>query len=265
MPRLDRAKLTSAVLTLLARTTPYLENELLGLAELVGPGAVCVDVGSAAGIYTQLLAELAGPTGRVLSVEPLSFAHPGWSRVLDAYRRDTVSRHRLALGAEPGNATMSVPAGRHGLVTGRSFLAVRTNGVGSNAQFAGQVRVDVEVETLDRLVDRAGLRGLDFVKIDVEGGELAVLRGGRSAIDEFRPALLVEIEERHISRYQHTAADVVAELSSHGYTMATWQHGWQPTSGVCAHSRNYLFLPPGHTTIREQLEQATSQRPHART
>ena len=189
--RLDRGTLTAAVLTFLARTTPYLENELLGLAELVEPGAVCVDVGSAAGIYTQLLAERVGPAGRVLSVEPLAFAHPGWSRLLRAYRRSTVSRHGCALGERPGHAAMSVPSGRHGLVTGRSFLAVRTSGVGSNAEFAGQVRVDVEVRTLDELVDAAGLTRLDFVKIDVEGGELAVLRGGREAIEKFRPALLI--------------------------------------------------------------------------
>ena len=244
MSRLDRSALTTTMLTLLARTTPYLEDELLGLADLVEPGGVCVDVGAAAGIYTQLLAELVGPTGQVHSVEPLAFAHPAWSRLLGAYRRPTVTRHFVALGAEPGKATMSVPAGRHGLVTGRSFLAVRTDGLGSNAEFARQGSVDVEVDTLDRLVERAGLRGLDFVKIDVEGGELAVLRGGRDTIDAFRPTLLLEIEQRHITRYRHTAADVVGELTRRGYTMATWHHGWQPTETVCAHSRNYLFLPP---------------------
>jgi FkbM family methyltransferase len=256
MTRLDRPALTAAVLTLLARTTPYLESELLGLADVVQPGGVCVDVGAAAGIYTQLLAELVGPTGQVLSVEPLAFAHRGWARLLGAYRRPTVSRHRIALGADPGEATMSVPAGRHGLVTGRSFLAVRTTGVGSNEEFPGHVRVDVEVQTLDRLVERAGLRTLDFVKIDVEGGELAVLRGGREAIDAFRPMLLLEIEQRHISRYQHGAADVVAELTRRGYTMHTWNRGWQPTDRVCVHCRNYLFRPPtpAPTPIQEEAE-----------
>jgi FkbM family methyltransferase len=219
---------------------------------------VCVDVGAAAGIYTQLLAELVGPTGQVLSIEPLAFAHPLWSRVLGSYRRPTVTRHRLALGAEPGKATMSVPAGRHGLVTGRSFLAVHTDGVGSNAEFTRQIEVDVEVETLDRLVEREGLRRLDFVKIDVEGGELAVLRGGGATIDKFRPALLLEIEERHISRYQHTAADVVAELTRRGYTMNIWQRGWQPTTTVCAHSRNYLFLPNGAVSTETPDEQEVS-------
>lgn len=258
--RLDRAALTAAALTFLARTTPYLENELLGLAELAEPGAVCVDVGSAAGIYTQLLAERVGPAGRVLSVEPLAFAHPGWARVLRAYQRSTVSRHRLALGERPGNATMSVPAGRHGLVTGRSFLAVHTTGVGSNAEFAGQVRVDVEVQTLDGLVEQAGLTRLDFVKIDVEGGELAVLRGGRDTIDRFRPTLLVEIEQRHIDRYRHGAADVVAELTGRGYTMATWHHGWQPTDSVCAHSRNYLFRPPALAATGARADVAVNAR-----
>jgi hypothetical protein len=150
---------------------------------------------------------------------------------------------------------------------------VHTTGVGSNAEFPGQVRVDVEVDTLDGLVERAGLTRLDFVKIDVEGGELAVLRGGGNAIDEFRPTLLVEIEDRHTSRYQHTAADVVTELTKRGYTIAAWQRrhrppaggppppgGWLPTDGICAHVRNYLFRPPTRLAAPARAEAVNGRR-----
>ena len=47
-----RAKMTNAAVMLLARMTPYVESELLGLANLVGPGSVCLDVGAAAGLYS---------------------------------------------------------------------------------------------------------------------------------------------------------------------------------------------------------------------
>jgi hypothetical protein len=68
--------MTAAAIMVLARRTPYLEAEMLGLRDLVGPGSVCVDVGAAAGLYTQALSRLAGPSGQVHSVEPLSFVHP---------------------------------------------------------------------------------------------------------------------------------------------------------------------------------------------
>jgi FkbM family methyltransferase len=217
---------------------------LAGLSELVRPGDVCVDVGAAAGLYTLTLSQLTGPTGQVHSVEPLSFAHPAWSRLLGAHDRPNVARHTLALSAEPGETTLSVPIGRLGPVTGRSFLTWQTDGLGSNAEFRAHADVLVPVDTLDRLCQRAAPTRLDFVKIDVEGAELHVLRGGAHTIETFRPNLLLEIEARHVARYRYTVQDVTQWLTSRGYTMHIWQHGWQPTAVVCPHARNYLFRPP---------------------
>jgi FkbM family methyltransferase len=205
---------------------------------------VCIDVGSAAGLYTLALTRLAGPSGQVHSVEPLTFAHPVWTRLLAARANRNVRHHAVALGVEPGQGAMSVPVGRYGTVTGRSFLDWKTSGLGSNAEFADQMTVEVQVETLDGLCERAELTRLDFIKIDVEGAELLVLEGGQQAIEKFRPALLVEIEARHLARYQYSPADIVGWLTQRGYTMHSWQHGWQPADAVCAHVRNYLFLPP---------------------
>lgn len=250
MPRLDRPTVTALVVDQLARRTPYLESELTGLAELVGPGDVCVDVGASAGIYTVALSRLVGPEGLVHSIEPLTFAHPVWSRVLRARHNANVRHHAMALGIEPGEGTMSVPLGRYGgAVTGRSFLAWHTNGVGSNAEFSGQREVAVEIDTLDALCAREDLTRLDFVKIDVEGGELDVLRGGAKVIEELRPTMLIEIEARHTTRYRRTPDEVVTWLTDQGYTMYTWQRGWQPTGSVCPHANNYLFRPPSSTAL----------------
>jgi FkbM family methyltransferase len=236
---IDRTTLTGALLRLLARQTRYLEKEMLGLRQVVGPGDVCVDIGAAAGLYTVALSALVGGTGHVLRVEPLQFVHPLWSRLLRPGRN--VSCHNLALGAEPGQGTMSVPVGRFGLVTGRSFLAWQTDGVGSNSEFAGQVEVRVEIDTLDALCARAALARLDFLKIDVEGAELHVLTGGTRVIETFRPAVLMEIEARHLGRYGHSPQTVADWLLRRGYTMHRWHNGWRHTTEVSARQRNYLF------------------------
>jgi FkbM family methyltransferase len=239
----DRPGLTAAAVRLLARRTPYVESELLGLSRLIDPGAVCVDVGAAAGLYTVALSALVGDTGQVHSVEPLGFVHPVWRRVLRSRSHRNVTHHAIALGAEPGEGTMSVPLGRYGPVTGRSFLEWRTSGLGSNSEFAGHREVAVEVDTLDHLCEQVGMTRLDFVKIDVEGAELPVLAGGEQVIERFRPSLLVEIEARHVSRYEHSVADLVDWLAKRDYTMHVWEGGWEPTEHVCAHARNYLFRP----------------------
>ncbi len=236
-----RARMTNAAVMLLARTTPYVESELLGLAGLVGPGSVCIDVGAAAGLYSLALSQLAGPTGQVHSVEPVTFAHPVWRRVLGSQGYPNVRHHAVALGAEAGSGVMSVPSGRYLHVTGRSFLAGKATGLGPNVEFASHEEVPVTVETLDALIERAGVTRLDFIKIDTEGGELHVLQGGERAIKEFRPAILVEIEARHTARYAYAPDDLVGWLTARGYRMYTWRDSWQPTGQVTEVQRNYLF------------------------
>lgn len=239
-----RAKLTAAVVTALARWTPYLESEMCGLRSLVRPGSVCVDIGSAAGLYTMTLSRLAGTDGQVHSVEPLPFTHLFWTRVLAAARSGNVRHHTVALGVEPGAETMSVPIGRYGLVTGRSFLNRRAVGPDPNAEFAGHIAVTVVVDTLDELCEREAMSRLDFVKIDVEGAELQVLEGGQRVIETHQPVMLIEIEGRHAARYRCSPDDITGWLFQRGYTMHVWRRGWRRADRIEAGTRNYLFRPP---------------------
>lgn len=236
-----RVAVTASAVLAVARYTRWLESEMLGLSHLVGPGDTCIDVGAAAGLYTVPLSHLVGPAGVVHSVEPLPFAWPMWNRVLGTRASANVKYHCLALGASEGKASMSVPVGKYGLVTGRSFVQQHSRGLGSNAEFAGHIEFPVLVETLDRLAGQAGLTRLDFMKVDVEGAELQVLRGGSSVIEEFRPAMLIEIEARHTSRYSCSPDDVVDWLAKRDYQMYTWHRGWQRAAGVTETTRNYLF------------------------
>ncbi len=238
-----RAFLTAATIDGLARWTPYVESEIRGLRQVVSPGSVCIDVGAAAGLYTLALSRLCGGSGRVHSVEPLPFANFLLARLLSAREALNVCRHAVALGAEPGCDMMHVPLGRFGLVTGRSFLDGSAAGPDPNVEFANQVSVAVNVDTLDALCSREGIDRLDFVKIDVEGAELQVLEGGKEVVDALQPAMLVEIEARHTARYQRTPDDVVGWMFDRGYTMHTWQGRWQPAASVEPGTRNYLFRP----------------------
>jgi FkbM family methyltransferase len=244
-PTTMRHRLTASAITSLARWTPYLESEMCGLRTLVRPGSVCIDVGSAADLYTTVLSRLAGPAGQVHSIEPLPFAHLMWVRLLNARRARNVRHHSLALSTGAGTAPMSVPVGRYGLVTGRSYLMRETggpdSGPDSNAEFAGQVPVIVPVDRLDDFCAREAISSVDFVKVDVEGAELQVLKGGEGIIETHRPTMLIEIEARHTARYGHSPEDVSGWLLKRGYTMYTWRRGWREADGVAAGTRNYLF------------------------
>ncbi|WP_219927112.1 FkbM family methyltransferase [Prauserella shujinwangii] len=219
-----------------------MEDELLGLQQVVRPGDVCLDVGAAMGIYTAELAALVGPRGAVHSIEPLLFAHATPSALLGLRSGPTVHKHGIALASTDDTLSMSVPMRKGRLVTGRSFITRGTLGLGSNEEFGGHVEVTVPAERLDRFCDRLGLHHVDFIKADVEGAEWDVLRGGHELITRARPRLLLEIEERHVRRFGHTPAALMDWLTGFGYRMFAWQHGgWRAVREVTPQHRNYLF------------------------
>ncbi|GAA4959120.1 FkbM family methyltransferase [Streptomonospora halophila] len=220
----------------------FIEREVAGLAEIVRPGDVCLDIGAEYGLYTCALADLAGPGGRVLAVEPL----PGPAAFLRAVVRALGAEHvrvvRGAVGSGEGAGTLSLPLRRGLPVHGRAFLTTGAEGVGPNAEFGGERTVATRITTLDTLVAQAGLDRVDFVKADVEGAELRVLDGGRRTLRDHRPALLLEIEDRHLAKYGAHASDIVERLTGLGYRMRVRVAGaWRAADRVREGHRNYLF------------------------
>lgn len=241
-----RSALVVGGLRTLARLTPWMEDELVGVAEVIPTGGTCIDIGAAAGFYTVELARLVGPTGVVHSVEPLRFAHATASRLLGLRSAPNVVRHSVALGATAQEQVMSVPL-RNGVpITGRSFVTGRANGLGSNAEFDEHMRVVVDGDTFDGFADGLGLTRLDFVKIDVEGAELDVLTSGRATLEKFKPLVMVEVEDRHLERFGVTSVQIADWFAKLGYQMSVWDSkSWRAVDEVTVQYRNYLFSPAG--------------------
>jgi len=173
----------------------------------VRKGAVVVDVGASFGLFSYHLARLVGRTGTVYSFEP----HPSNRVVLEklAKARPAVRFRPVAISDEPGSAEMQVPVfgGRH--VTAQSSLA---HGFGDLEGVAVQ---SVSVPTV-RLDDELADRPIDFIKIDVEGHEIAVLKGASGILRKHLPPMLIEIEQRHLD---YPIADVFAEITGLGYEL----------------------------------------------
>lgn len=207
---------------------------------MVRPGDVCIDVGAAAGLYTAELSRLVGPAGVVHSVEPLDFLYPA-GRVLGLRRGENIRCHPVALGEAVGEHLLSVPLRGSRPVVGRSFLSLGATGLGSNAEFSEHMAVPVTTETLTSFTRRVGATRVDLIKADVEGAELAVLRGGREVLAEYRPRLLLEVEQRHLTRYGNRAETVVGWLAKRGYRLFVWRRGaWREAGQVTGAHRNYL-------------------------
>lgn len=146
---------------------------------LVDPQRAAVDVGAHSGLYSEALARVAQ---RVIAIEAI----PELAQELRALFPD-IEVINAAASDRNGTITLTIPDGKLGL----SSVA--------HSQFndATELRkIDIDALTLDSLfADRNDAIG--FIKIDVEGHELAVLNGARNVIQTHRPILLIEAEERH--------------------------------------------------------------------
>jgi FkbM family methyltransferase len=86
--------------------------------------------------------------------------------------------------------------------------------------------LDRRVTTVDRLVADANIPPPDVIKIDVEGSELAILRGARDTLGKYRPFVLFEYDE-NADRFGYSLTDLLGCLSS----SADYEFHWVATDG----------------------------------
>ena len=176
---------------------------------LIRKGDVVIDIGANVGYFTMLFSDLVGPSGEVHAFEPLPSTFEllsGNIRRFPAHKN--VILNCFALGEQDQRTTLFVPNEDHGQA------ALAQHRVGSWATNRTRA-VSVEMMRLDRYAER--LAKIDFVKCDVEGAELLVLRGGESTLRRCRPKIFLEIEEHWTISFGWTAADVVRFLREIGY------------------------------------------------
>jgi len=167
----------------------------------VRPGAVALDVGANAGAYALLLGQWVRPGGRVYAFEPAPETFGGLSEHVRLNGLDsTVVPVRAAAAAHTGTAIFSVDG-----FSGANRLA--EGGAGER----------VETVTLDDFCAREKIVPA-FIKIDVEGAELDVLRGARETIRAAGGglALFVEMHPAIWPTLGITPAAVQAELEAMG-------------------------------------------------
>jgi FkbM family methyltransferase len=153
------------------------------LADHLTPGKVFWDVGAHYGFFAGLAARLVAPGGHVLALEP---APKNFERLLD-----TVSRNHLE-NVDPRRLAVGQTVGKVVLERGDTTSEWR---VSPNPNLEGTLTVPCI--TLDALMAESG-QPPDVVKIDVEGAELSVIRGGRRLFHEHRPILVVEFHTDEI-------------------------------------------------------------------
>jgi FkbM family methyltransferase len=203
------------------------------IAPHVGAGAVVVDAGAHAGQFTKLFAGLA-QGGQVHAFEPGGYALSILERVVRWRGLSNVTVVPMGLSDAEGSAELALP-----IKSGGSF-GFGLGHLGAEVQARPTVRETVRLITLDRYAAETGLTRLDFLKADVEGWEVRLLRGAMESIARFRPAILLELVAVHLNRAGTNADEAWERLAPLGYTALRLGGDGKPTNTFAGDS-DYLF------------------------
>ncbi len=148
-------------------------------------GATFLDVGANIGYFSCLFAKLAGPNGKIVSIEPEPLNHSLLEKNLrDNLLLDRVTLHPCAVGAGSGTARLGIykPAnrGRHSMVDLQP----------------SQDTIEVPVHRLDDLLRNCGVSSWSLMKVDVEGFEPYVFQGATETLSRTE-VLLMEYSPAH--------------------------------------------------------------------
>ena len=205
-------------------TDPAAIREHRYFAGLALAGKVAYDVGANEGSHTLALRRRTGATGRVYAFEPEPGSFARLTRVVALNGLSNVAVFAVALGDETGVGRLVLPARGSDAELAATLDPALQAMLGNGATGA---EIEVPVIRLDEWVQEMDLAAPDFMKIDVEGLEAAVLDGAIETIAAARPALFIEIHGADPDAKTANAAAVLGRLAPLGYRFRHLESGAQ--------------------------------------
>ncbi len=192
---------------------PLLSNsfetaELRFVEQLLRPGMTVLDLGAHHGLYTLLASKRVGDSGRVFSFEPSPRERKALKRHLKLNRCRNVSIQEVALGSRAEETDLHVVENSAG----------GCNSLRQPNVEATTVAVRIRVERLDDVLAELGVEHVDFIKLDVEGGEKELLKGAELLLGRKpRPVILAEVQDVRTAPWGYAAREIIQRLHSKGF------------------------------------------------
>lgn len=195
------------------------------LSELELSGKAVIDVGASYGYYTALLARCVGEQGKVYAFEPdiLSLGRLVHNMKINGIINAIYLPYALSkeIRADVWQIDLLQPWNNH--------ILGREHGVA----VLGELQRPIISIPIDLLLDTLPVANIGLIKIDVEGAEADVLRGGRSLFAQARPLAIIELHSAEIT-------DQVFDL------LTSYSYAWE-TIEFKGESRHHIFAFPQET------------------
>jgi FkbM family methyltransferase len=175
-------------------------------------GKVVYDIGSYEGIFSLFAARAVGKGGTLIVCEPNPWCFNNTRANLDLNRFScTILMENAAIADERKVEKMIQPKLEPARSTFNDDIAER---IKSSEEY---LTFETRVERLDDLIAERQWPAPDFIKIDTEGTELAVLKGARNTLAAHHPGLLIELDGTTPENWQSNYRAIHQLLTGLGY------------------------------------------------
>lgn len=181
------------------------------LSKLVKPGSIVIDIGANIGAHALPLAQHVGENGKVYAIEPTDWAFEKMIRNLD-------------LNPELKNSLVPIKAffsDLKGSLPSQTHSSWRLDDSKKHPVHGGQLNHsgNAEYTSLDQWVKNTGLKKIDLIKLDVDGYEVKVLKGGMNTLREFKPKMILELTLYNLDEYGDSLKELLDLLKSCDYDL----------------------------------------------
>jgi len=186
-------------------------HEIAFILGVLQPGMTFLDIGANVGIYA-IAAAKKDPNVRVYAFEPCKWTFQVLDENIRLNALSNVTAIRTALGDRIGEVILQVNTpGKDGL-----------NTIGSPSHPGCQIvaQETVPITTLDAFIESHTVSRVDVMKVDVEGAELMVLRGGRNLLERRdAPLILYEGYSWCTRGFNYHPVEIMWLLQDYGYSL----------------------------------------------
>ncbi|NUO02510.1 MAG: FkbM family methyltransferase [Saprospiraceae bacterium] len=181
--------------------------EIAYILRSLKPGDIAVDIGCHKGGYLYWMRKRVGKTGQCYAFEPQPRLYQYLNSILQRFVYQNITLENKGVSSNVGTFLLYIPKTASGASPGASLNAP------GHKETEIETR-EIQTVTLDGYFYERGIVP-NLLKIDVEGHEAEVLKGGAKLIQEYHPRILMECETRHLK--QGTVSDILKLMQEWGY------------------------------------------------
>lgn len=171
---------------------------------LIQPGDIVLDVGANIGFHSLYFSTLTGAKGKVIAIEPVYQNFSALENNICLNNFDNIITVQKALANETKEIQIHIDP------------EAKNPGAFSLLE-QGIKNTSISCVKGDELVNKLGLKKINFIKIDVEGYELEALKGLSSTIESSRPVIIFEYDRAYQVKALNAPDAIFLFLNSFNY------------------------------------------------